>query len=469
MTARHLTLHVTFLAGTYSGAEWPPSPARLVQAIVAGQASTTAPGLAWVERQPAPVILAADEPPSVVRRDYVPLNATPDHESRAARDRIIRREVPPVCYAWPLVDAADEAEARALIVSASQVAALGAGQDMALVRGAVIEAAPVSGAAGRLWLPVVGPRSEVDVLLTVPAPGLMDELARRHAATAAGAAAMKAAGHWSPQGGHATSDGSGFATVAYRPSHLKPRSALVAYALVRPDGSAASWPAGEAVVVAGMLRHALIQCVQGQGDLGAFVSGHPGRDGDPARRLSVVPVPSTGHAHADGRLRRALLLARPEDAALLSQVLRCVPASGLPLIDADSGEVLAMAVPIAGVRGEPVLRQLLRPARTWASVQPVILPGRDSGEPRRTRKLLLRTLAHAGIDPGLVERLDFGPRGYLPQSIDYRDTRIKQRDSWALPAVHVRITFREPVAGPIVLGQGRNAGVGTMAPCANPE
>ena len=88
---RFLRLDIRFLAGTYSGTEWPPAPARLAQALVAGAESTTAPGLDWLERQPAPMILATDEPPGVWRRDYVPLNATPGNVTRNARDRYIRR------------------------------------------------------------------------------------------------------------------------------------------------------------------------------------------------------------------------------------------------------------------------------------------------------------------------------------------------------------------------------------------
>lgn len=465
---RYLTLHVTFLTGTYGGEEWPPSPARLVQAITAGNEGTTAPGLAWIERQPAPVILATEPPDVVTRRDYVPLNATPDHAARNARDRLIRREVQPVGYVWPLAGDDDERGALAVLACAGRVSSLGSGQDMAVVRGWIADTAPQSGGEVRLWQPVPsGARTEIDTMLLTPAPGMMDELARRHAVTVAGASMLKSAGHWSPQGGQATSDGTGFALVAYRPSDTAPRSALAAYALERLDGSGANWPAGAAAQVSGMIRHALIGLAGDDAELGEFASGHPSVDR--ACRVSIVPVPSTGHEHADGRLRRVLLTARAVDAAWLARLVARVPRTGLGLVDTDTGEVVARAVTITGVRGEPVIRQLLRPARTWASVQPVILPGRDSGDPRRTRKLVMRALAHAGVDPGLVERIDLGRRGFLPQSVSYGDTHIKQCESWAFPAVHVRIQFDRPIAGPLVLGQGRNAGVGALAPCANPE
>lgn len=466
---RYLRLEVQFLAGTYSGTEWPPAPARLVQALAAGAEGTHLPGLDWFEHQTAPLILATDEPAGVWRRDYVPLNATPGHESRQARDRYIRREVEPVVYLWPLHGADDDAVADALVAAATRLTGLGSGQDMAFARATVVEQAPVSAGPRRLWQPgrPTWPNRDVDRLLDVPAPGLLHELARRHAITVAGERALQQHGHWSPQGGRSTADGTGFATMAYCPSDAQPRTALVACALQHPEGGALSWRAGEAAVIAGMVRHALIGCAGGDPALAAFAAGHVA--GDPAGRVAVVPVPSTGHVHADGRLRRVLLMTRPQDADRLALLLVAMPPEGLPLVAEGTGELVAWAVPIADVRSEPVLRQWLRPSRCWASVQPVILPGMDSGQARRTRKLVLRALEHIGLDAGLVEAIDFGPRGYLPQSIDYRELRLKDRESWKMPAVHVRLTFTHPITGPLVLGQGRNAGVGTLAPCANPE
>ena len=470
LAPRFLRVEVQFLAGTYSGTEWPPSPARLVQALTAGMEGTAWPGLDWFEQQAAPLILATDEPLGVWRRDYVPLNATPGHESRQARDRYLRREVEPVAYLWRLNGPGDEAIVERLLAAATRLTGLGSGQDMAFARATVVEQAPMSSEVLRLWLPgrPTLPNRDEDRLLQVPAPGLMQELARRHAITSAGERALHLHGHWSPQGGRSTADGTGFTTLAYRPSDAQPRTALVACTLQHPDGAALSWRAGEAAVIAGMVRHALIGCAGDDAALAAFAAGHVADD--PAARVSVVPVPSTGHVHADGRLRRVLLTTRPQDAERLALLLMAMPPDGLPLVDEGTGEVVALAVPLADVRSEPVLRQWLRPSRCWASVQPVILPGLDSGQARRTRKLILRTLEHVGLDTGLVESVEFGPQGFLPQSVEYRSLRLKDRESWRkMPAVHVRLTFTRPITGPLVLGQGRNAGVGTLVPCANPE
>ena len=57
-------ISVTFLTGRYHGEEWPPSPARLFQALVAAVMTcgyqefepSIDPALRWLEEQPAPRI-----------------------------------------------------------------------------------------------------------------------------------------------------------------------------------------------------------------------------------------------------------------------------------------------------------------------------------------------------------------------------------------------------------------------------
>ena len=61
-----LSIAVTFPNGRYHGHEWPPSPARLFQALLAGVMTgryrerweEASPILEWLERQPAPVIVS---------------------------------------------------------------------------------------------------------------------------------------------------------------------------------------------------------------------------------------------------------------------------------------------------------------------------------------------------------------------------------------------------------------------------
>src|SRR5258707_6247545 len=77
-----LSIAVTFPTGRYHGREWPPSPARLFQALLAGvmtgryreQWEVARPVLEWLERQPAPVIVAGEAPATKKYRLAVPNN-----------------------------------------------------------------------------------------------------------------------------------------------------------------------------------------------------------------------------------------------------------------------------------------------------------------------------------------------------------------------------------------------------------
>src|SRR5579863_6011539 len=82
MSARQLSIGVTFLAGRYHGDEWPPAPARLFQALVGGvmtcgykrYAATVEPALRWLEKQKPPMIRACDAADGSVYRIAVPNN-----------------------------------------------------------------------------------------------------------------------------------------------------------------------------------------------------------------------------------------------------------------------------------------------------------------------------------------------------------------------------------------------------------
>jgi CRISPR-associated protein Csb2 len=65
MSSENLSISITFLNGRYHGQEWPPSAARLFQALVAGvmtcgdgrYMADVEPALRWLERQRPPAHL----------------------------------------------------------------------------------------------------------------------------------------------------------------------------------------------------------------------------------------------------------------------------------------------------------------------------------------------------------------------------------------------------------------------------
>jgi CRISPR-associated protein Csb2 len=180
-----LVLEARFLAGTYGGMEWPPSPFRLLQAVVAGCRGTDHPGLTWLEQQPAPFVLATDEPPAVRFKRSIPNNADPRQPQAALslRDIVHRCVTEPVRYCYRLKSADDQAGGEQAIAAAAQVHTLGTGEDMCTVRGLVAANPPESTDAIKLWLPMPGAAGSVQpsavAWLRVPVAGSLQSLEER--------------------------------------------------------------------------------------------------------------------------------------------------------------------------------------------------------------------------------------------------------------------------------------------------
>lgn len=461
----YLILEARFLAGTYGGHEWPPAPFRLFQAIVAGCRGIDVPGLDWLEQQPPPSLLATDEPARAEFSRSIPNNADPRKTQSALsmRDVIVRRVDTPVWYCWPLHTAADREAADRVCTAATQVHTLGVGEDMCAVRGLVADAAPQSADAVRLWVPderrSPGVLADTGVFLRVAVPGSLHSLEQRFQAFQQRLSAGEL-GYARPVSAPAL-----HRVVAYLPSGAAPRCAVLPLRLLAPDGGSRS-PAfrpEDAVVIAGMLRHASMRLAGSAAPaLADFAAGHaPGEDRD--RRMSWVPLPSIGHGHADGLVRRALWLARARDAAALDELAQHVPEEGQPLVDETSGQCVAMAAP-AHADEEPVLRHYLAPSRHWVSVTPVVLPGEyGGGDLRVMNKLFAKALREAGLDAGLLEAVEFSKSPFLRQAARLRDTRLKAWQATNLILYHVRMRLHQAVRGPLVLGRGRHFGLGLLA------
>ncbi len=96
----------------------------------------------------------------------------------------------------------------------------------------------------------------------------------------------------------------------------------------------------------------------------------------------------------------------------------------------------------------------------------MLLPQFHHNSPQLT-KLLHKAIREAGLDPGLVAHADFSKTGYLRQAARIRDVKLKDWTARNLILYHVRLAWKVPVRGPLVLGRGLNFGLGLF--CANPQ
>ena len=173
------------------------------------------------------------------------------------------------------------------------------------------------------------------------------------------------------------------------------------------------------------------------------------------------PPNAPGYRHADGRIRRVLLVA-PEfvDGDAWRGVVSGL--AGAALVAEAPGEAVGMLAPIA--EPDPMLGRYRGEGRCWTSATPVVLPGYDSvrGRPRPERSVR-KLLRHAGIAEALVERAAFSRGSQLRGSthpLSYRRPGHLAR----YPCLHLSVEWTVPVRRPLALGAGVGYGLGLFVP-----
>jgi CRISPR-associated protein Csb2 len=473
----YLVITIRFLGDRYHGRtengrepEWPPSPLRLYQAIVAGAASRWHDSslrdeellaFDWFEGLEPPQILAP-----VVHRGqsllkYVRENLSDvDPEKRDAkfsRPTLFCGE-PKLVYYWSL-DPCFADVAKTIARCSGRCHALGWGIDMVIGNGAIEEKEPEF-TSGDKWVPM--PKETGNVLLRVPRPateygsGTLNELRNRYAASLARIAY---------DGRNPVPPLSAFRVISYkRGSGTLPRPHTVFEFL---DGVA--FPQKSANAVAAMMRS--LACERAKldsnpfpgafpGGSASYVAGHVNGEQRTPARFSYMPLPTVGGPYADGMIRR-VLIAEPHGGDGLHARWAQSQLCGAALMD-NQGNERAVLVDPERRSSWNVINRYVGESRSWTSVTPVILPGFDDCEYAKAVKLCLDAIRQADLSAEGVEELTLRKvpywRGTVHAAQYRRPQYLKQ-----LPAWHLRLVFREAVPGPLAVGAGRHCGLGVLA------
>lgn len=489
-----LVLTVHFHAPRYHGRpEWPPSPARLFQAVVAGVGprldEAALDALRWWEGKPPPVIAAPRQRPGAVLTRFVPnndLDAKKGDPSLVAEIRVGKSEQPrlldpgsPLIYAWE-VD--DPDQARRIVALAQHLYQLGRGIDPAWAQAQLMEAdqaeALLGAHDGTVHRPTAGSGGEH--VLPCPVPGTLDSLLRRHQA----------------QGERFAVEGRGRSAVRLFRQPPKAFLRQVAYdapattfeyvlhAVDRETGAVdaktmASVPVGGVVGLVEAARDgAADRLRQALGDSpqlhGALVGRRPGEPRVVAteHRVRILPLPTIGHRHADGAIRR-LLVEVPQAAPLRADDV----AWAFDGLELHLGQASVVLVPAIDPR---MSRRYRQASREWRSITPVALPQQvarrridpDAGPPKggperldeegRARAAVATALRHAGVSAELrqvqVQREPLGQPGSRAEHF-HHPPRFSKHRLW-----HVAIELDREIPGPLALGDGRFLGLGVMVP-----
>lgn len=492
-----LLLSVRFLDGRYHGSgDWPPAPARLFQALVAGAArgQTLADDaratLAWLETLPAPIIAAPVARPGQPFTTFVPnndldtLGGDPRRvgEIRAAKAvrPILFDERAAIDYLWQFdPDPAAARQAAAACALADRLYQLGRGVDAAWAQGRLVDWTATDAALANDGRAVHRPAGTGEHgTLACPVPGSLASLEARFAA---GRTRLRATGgNRRQQWLFIQPPKARFAMVAY---DSPPRRLLFELRAGSGEDRFVPWPlTGTAALcerVRDLAAARLARALPAQSAMiDRLLVGRGAGAGDLPRRVRLLALPSIGHRHVDHAIRR-LLVEIPADCPLAAgDVAWAFSGLALDLADPETGEVLgggALLVAVDDPRPLAPYRIGVGTAAVWRSVTPLALPGvarRGRGGAARIAEeaqaiaAVTRALRHAGIGRTAtairVQREPFGRRG-RPATDFAADTRFGPDRLW-----HVEIGFDSPVAGPLVLGDGRFLGLGLMAPHDRP-
>jgi CRISPR-associated protein Csb2 len=474
-----LEIHVTFTAGHFHGAEWPPSPARLFQALVAAthhgahgllHTEVRDRALEWLEALPLPEIVAINtETSRELLTNYVPNND--DGDKRDFREHIKTAKslrvhpLPPECrvtYRWKF-EPGDGAEkhADAVAAMASLVTYLGRTVDLVYARGDVCAKLSVRSRDDRKVWPA---RETPGGAWLAPKPGFLKLCQQRHPRSVT---AMPP-------------DFTNSRQVDYSGSETSRDDApLAVLEFFRPDGRRMGFDPRRIREPAGMVRDAFNRWLAGNPRMAAhygadrvarLLLGHR-RAGESAPseggHFATVPLPSINPGGtADGWLRRILIIGwgiqDSGDRALFADLVRGL--DGMDLHDRGHPVGRLQMVPdrLQTSLLAPWMNNRGEPARVWRSITPVVL----SGYARRGRSLeacLARTLAQQGFPAETVESVATFAGPLVPTSTAARDYRVQGYLS-TTRRVHAEVIFRKPVSGPLIVGRGRFAGLGLFLP-----
>jgi len=496
--SEYVCFSVKFLDSRFHGRcdggepEWPPSPLRFFQALVAansdqiGSKEDFMRAMKWLEKQPAPIIIAPryelgapyclsvpNNVMDLVGKAWARGNYFASGDANPATHRTMKNVKPirmvegdTIHYLWQLNQTAcDSGKIQTLIDAAKRIVALGWGIDLVIVNGRKINSASLNSYPGECWQPYT---SNAVRSLRVPISNTFDALLRNYdlfLKRIKGSSFMP------------VNPLSQFEFVDYARSTDPEKRPFAVFELRHDDGSFCSYPQRKLVHIAGMIRHLAGELMSQSPPPGVdedwverYVVGHR-KEGDlHHRQFSYLPLPSIGHQHADQLVRRVMISAPAGDDAWLEHLAKRVGGRRLKPEHRDAFGANGPPTLVL-IQNDKLVESYTRAASKWASVTPVVLPGHDDRRQGKTRRLIEAALAQSGIEQPC--EFEWSPFSLFRKSLSaHKYDKDKQPTGYIRPdhlmtytAVHVKLRFTSDlnVPGPLSIGAGRHCGLGIFA------
>ena len=490
-----LLLSVFFYDGRYHGVgDWPPSPARLFQALVAGAtrgatfADEDRTALEWLERLDPPIVAtpAARRGRDQPCKNYVPnndLDAVGGDPRRIGEIRTATKVTHPylfdatipLLFIWTFGGGVqDETHPRTVCKIAERLYQLGRGVDMAWAWGELLDTSEVEARLTRHEGSVHRP-SEGNVGKSLPCPqkGSFASLKKRFAAGRSRFTQIQEGRKTQVTFSQAPKPR--FAKVMY---NARPQHFLFELRTLTSDESFVSWSATRVTELVTAIRdkaaERLKEALPGEaGKIDRVLIGRGATEADKAARVRILALPSIGHTHADHAIRRVRVEIPPNCPLRTDDVVWAF--SGLEVMAPTTRETSGSLVRSEdhgmlnhyGI-GDSEQKEYC----VWRTVTPAALPVMRPGHGTTGAKLaaselkaahaVAQALRHTGVSERVasirVQREPFDRNGSRAEAF-----AVPKRFA-ANGLYHVEICFAQAVQGPLVIGNGRYLGLGLMAP-----
>jgi len=412
--------------------EYPPSPARLLQAALAGTyqvgelaaVDATRKAIQYLENQKPPEIYAVEPVFGIDFQHYVHNNAVKEYDSEELNTRkllnptLLKGSDSQVVYAWTLPD---DAPVEVLDKAFDGLFALGHGDDMAFAR--LVKSLPT---LARHYVPA---RGGTDARLNVPRPGFLADLDLAYRT-------------------QERSEITSLHLQAYAlEEHVSQLRAAANFELRQIESDKMfAVDESKTAIVAAWVRHATIEALKRElsPERLAIVAGH-GANGP---RISYLPLPTIGE-YGDAMIRRVCISGPPELSNVIQLMRSVLP--GKTLIDNGRNQVCTLVE----ARSNSVFEHYRNSGTEFETTTPAIFPHHltKNGrlDPRRIRRA-----AKWFVEAGLPEPVGLSVH---VQRERFRAPAYVQH----LPQYRLRVRFGSEVAGPVTVGLGRFFGLGTFA------
>ncbi|MEM2251363.1 MAG: type I-U CRISPR-associated protein Csb2 [Candidatus Hadarchaeales archaeon] len=486
----YLQISVRFLSPTYCGGEWPPSPVRLLQALIAACHYGISRDL-WQDFQSVlsilqkpPNVIIACEPKEkelpelkryfptnqfelddaireIIELGFYPLGTHPSYlhlppdsrirqhfyESRDFRPRWLGAEGDrSVHYFWELPENLEKKKEIGEKISevAKRIVALGWGTDMVIGEGKITTEAEISKLYGSRY--ILDPTGRAEKTMMAPSEGFLKEVEEVFDKK------------WIKYKGRINLRPTALRQYTYKfeGEVVGPVRQWVGFKLCDPDDreTMKAFSPHRWCEIVGWVRHAVAKAFEKMKTMEWIrqkVLGHP----EQSEHLHFIPVPSLGSQFADGFIRRIMICWGPE-IDLTREEIKIL--EDLDLVS-ESGKKEAHL----RFENERWFERFTQKGRKWESVSPVILHGYDFRRGKFSFKkcqlLILQAFKNSGYDPQIINRFIFQKSSFVPNALHVSCYGVPNHLD-KLPRYHISVEFEKSVLGPVVVGRGRFYGLG---------